>query len=224
MRCTMFKANEIIYQNNDWVSFVFLFILVLLTAAKFIYNERITVLNSFFLSKNYFLLFFNKEKTFNTGGFQIILFIVQLLTLALLLYYVNIFFETSNALRGFNGFLIALLFISVYLVGRFIIGFLLSIIFGLKEVHKKIVFEKTNYISNLILWILPLLVLTEYMASYNLIIFKITLIFSIVLFVCRYVLLFINNKKLVYNDLFYFILYLCALEIAPLIIFIKLTI
>jgi hypothetical protein len=34
-------------------------------------------------------------------------------------------------------------------------------------------------------------------------------------------LLFVNNKNLILNKLFYFILYICALEIAPLLFIYK---
>jgi len=224
MRGTMFKANEIIYQNNDWISLVFLAVLVLLTLAKFLYNERIIYLNSYFLSKNYFLMYFNREKSIKTGGFSKILFLIQLVTFAMLLYYLNNFYQFNSKLSNFNGFLTAFLFVSVYLIGSYFLGLLFSFAFDLKEIHRKIAFEKFNYFNNLILWILPMLALTEYLELYNFEVFKVTVILTILLLISRYVLLFLNNKKLVYNDLFYFILYLCALEIAPLIIFIKLTI
>ena len=55
-------------------------------------------------------------------------------------------------------------------------------------------------------------------------IFKITIFVFLFLLIIRYSLLLINNKKLIFNNLFYFILYLCALEIVPLVIILKLTI
>jgi hypothetical protein len=54
--------------------------------------------------------------------------------------------------------------------------------------------------------------------------FKITFLVFVILLVLRYSLVLVNNKKLITNNLFYFMLYLCALEIAPLAIILKLTI
>ena len=190
----MFKANEIIYQNNEWISFVFLTVLVLLTLAKYRYNDRLSLLNTFFLSKNYFLLYFNKEKVLRSDGFQFIMFVVQLLTIALLGFYLSLFYDIQTALIGFNKFLKIFLLAGVYLVGRFLVGLAFAWLFDLKEMHAKIVFEKSNYINNLILWILPLLLLTEYLVVFNLIILKITIIFKVILMVCRYILVLLKNK------------------------------
>ena len=220
----MFKANEILYQSNEWISIVFLVVLVLLASAKYLYNERLSYLNVYFLSKNYSLLYFSKDRAILPDGFQLMLFVVQLLALGLFGYYVNDFFEIAPDLIGLNGYLTVVLWMGLYLIGRSLIGLALALLFDLREIQSKIAFEKTNYINNIALWLLPLLVLLTYLNNYSDLLIKTTVIFVLLLLICRYVLLFLSNKKLVYNDLFYFILYLCALEIAPLIIIIKLTI
>jgi hypothetical protein len=46
--------------------------------------------------------------------------------------------------------------------------------------------------------------------------------FVIILFLIRIVFHLINNKKLILSKLFYFILYFCAFEIAPLFVLFKL--
>ena len=81
-----------------------------------------------------------------------------------------------------------------------------------------------NYLSNLMLWSLPLILLSFYLQFFKSATLKITILFFIIMLVFRYVLLLINNKKLILNNLFYFILYICTLEIAPLILILKLTI
>lgn len=220
----MFEANEIIYQNNNWITLLFLIILLILATAKVLFNERLVHLSKLFLSKNYFLIYFNKEKSNVFNMFQILLFIVQILMIALLIYYLNIYFQLKPEFLGLKSYLLIIAGISFYISLRFLLGILLASVFNLKQEHKKLANEKINYFNNLILWIIPLLILYEYAIDYKDFFFKITISIVLFLLIIRYVLLLSNNKKLVFNDFFYFILYLCALEIAPLIIFFKLSI
>ncbi len=220
----MFEAKEIIYQNNNWITLVFLIILLILTTAKILYNDRLFHLSKLFLSKNYFLIYFNKEKSNVFNFFQILLFVVQIQVLALLIYYLNIYLQLRPEFYGLKSYLLIISGISFYIGLRFLLGIILAAVFNLKQAHKKLANEKINYINNLILWIIPLLILYEYVIDYKDFLFKITLSIVLLLLIIRYSLLISNNKKLVFNDLFYFILYLCALEIAPLIIFFKLSI
>ena len=85
-------------------------------------------------------------------------------------------------------------------------------------------FEKINYLNTVILWILPFLIFSNYTENYKELFLNITAVLVLAFLVLRYLLLILNNKKLILSGFFYFILYLCALEIAPLIIFLKLTI
>lgn len=220
----MFEAKEIIYQNNDWVTFVFLSILLVLTTAKVLFNDRLLHLSKLFLSKKYFLIYFNKEKNNIINFFQILLFVVQLLAISLFLYYINFYWQLKPEFSGLNSYLLIIVGVSLYVGLRFFLGLLLAYIFNLKGAHNKLTNEKVNYLNNLILWLIPLLIVCEYTTDYKAFFFKITFLIVILLLIIRYSLLLLNNKKLFSNSLFYFILYLCALEIAPLIIFLKLTI
>ncbi len=220
----MFEAKEIIYHNNDWVTLVFLTILLVLTTAKVLFNDRLYHLSTLFLSKKYFLFYFNKEKSSIINLFQILLFVVQVLTISLLLYYVNLYFQLKPGFYGLNSYLFIISVVSLYIGSRFFLELFLAYLFDLKKVRKKITNEKVNYFNNLILWVIPLLVVCEYTTNYKTFFLKITFSIVALLLVIRYVLLLSNNKKLVFYDFFYFILYICALEIAPLIFFLKLTI
>ena len=220
----MFEATEIINENKDWITFVFLIILLILTIAKVFFNDRLLHLSTLFISKKYFLTYFNKEKDNVLSVFQILLFIVQLLVVSMFLYYANIYFQQKNDFFGLNNYMLIVAGVCIYLGLRFLAGLLLAHILDFKNGHKKLVFEKMNYLNSLILWMIPFLILCVYATKFKFFFFVITFSLFVLLIVIRYVLFLSNNKKLVFNDLFYFILYLCTLEIAPLIIFFKLTI
>jgi hypothetical protein len=219
----MFEAKEIISQNNDWISFIFLGVLVLLTFIRIRYNDRILHTTTLFFQKKYLFIYFNKEKNSVFNGFQTPFFLIKTMTISLLLYHINIFFNINSSLIWLKGYGIILICVSIYFLIHYLIGLLISEALSFQKPYKKVVFDKLNYFNNVILWILPLVVIYTYTDSYKVFFFNFLFLFSIVLLVLRYGLLLVNNKNLIFNNIFYFILYLCALEIAPFVIIFKLT-
>ena len=220
----MFEATEITHQNNDWITLVFLFIFIVLTLLKVLFKDRLLHENTFFFSKKYLSIYYNKEKGNIFNLFQTLFFIVQLLGLSLLFYFINIHFQFQPKLLNFQGYILIFLGVSSYFSLRYLTGLFLSFLLNTKNEFNKIVYDKMSYSRNLILWILPFLVLSVYLSEYKELLFEITFLLFLLVLILRYVLILLNNKKLIFNNLFYFILYLCALEIAPLIIVLKLTI
>ncbi|WP_457618156.1 DUF4271 domain-containing protein [Lutibacter sp.] len=219
----MLETVKIIYQNKDWITIVFLVILIVLTVTKVVFNQRLFRTNTFFLSRKYLSIYFNKEKRKLLNGFQILLFSVQLLALSLLIFLANVYFQFQNELLNLEGYLVILFWVGLYFSLRYVLGFLLAYLFNYKNEYSKIIFDKSNYFNNAILWLLPLLIISVYSKYYNKLFFEITAMFFVFLLIVRCSLMLTMNKKLIFNNLFYFILYICALEIAPLIIVLKLT-
>ena len=220
----MFEAKEIVHQNHHWVSLVFLAILIFLTLAKVLYKERLLHTATLFISKKYLFIYFSKEKNGIINLFQFLLFMVQLLALSLLFYFANNLWQFSPKFNALNGFLLLVGGVGLYFCFRYLIGLFLAEIFNIKNKYSRIVYDKVSYFNNLILWILPFLALSAFSNIHEELFFKITFLVLVILLILRYSLILANNKKLIINNLFYFILYLCALEIAPLAIILKLTI
>lgn len=219
----MFEAKEIISQNNDWMSFVFLGVLCLLTFIKIRYNDRILHTSTLFFQKKYLSIYYNKEKNTVFNGFQIPFFLIKTLIISLLLYHINVFFNISSDIIGFWGYGKILIYVSIYFLIRYVIGMTISEVLSFQKPYRKMVFDKLNYFNNVILWIIPMVLIYSYVNSYKIFFFNILFLISIALLVVRYGLLLANNKNLIFNNIFYFILYLCALEIAPFVIIFKLT-
>ena len=220
----MFEATKIIHQNNDWITIVIIVIFIVLTLVSLLFKERLSHGNTFFLSKKNSSIYFNKGKAKLLNLFQIALFIVQLLVLSLLLYLANLYFQVHIQSLNFESYILIFCSVGIYFLLRYLIGLFVAFLFNFNSQHTKIVYDKINYFNNVVLWILPLLILSIYAAKYQKIFLEITFVVFALLLILRYCLILLNNKKLIFNNLFYFILYLCALEIAPLIIVLKLTI
>jgi hypothetical protein len=220
----MFEAPYILSQNNDWITGLFLVILVLLTGLRYFYPERIIHSASHFFTKNYISINFNKDKNKVFNLFQSTFFLIQLIVLSLLIYFASFQFRFNIIFFEQHPFLSMLFGLCVYFLTRYLLGYFLSVVFNLKKEFYRLVYAKMSYFHTIILWLIPLLIMHNYVENFKEIILNIILIFFFSLLLFRYSLLLYRNKKLIFSDLFYFILYLCALEIAPLIIIIKIII
>lgn len=220
----MFEASEIIYQNKDWMTLVFLIIFFVLTTLKILFNERLFNAGTLFFSKKYLSIYFNKEKSNVLNLFQALFFLIQVLILSLLFYFIEAHYELFREYSNFEAYVFIFIIIADYFCFRFLIGLFLSYILDLKPIYNKILYQKISYFNNVVLWILPFLIATAYTPILRDFFYNITIILFIFLLIFRYSLMIYNNKNLIFNNLFYFILYLCALEITPLVIILKLTI
>ena len=220
----MFEATKIIHGNNDWITLVLLAIFGVLTLLKILYKDRLLHVSTLFISNRNITIYFNKEKNRLLDGFHMLFFIIQLLILSLLLYFGNVYFQFQKTELNLNYFLFIFCAIGGYLILHYLVGLLIAFLFGFKKEYNKIIFFKLNYFNNLVLWLFPFLILSFYAASFNYLLLKITLVLLVLLINLITILILVNNKKLILSNLFYFILYICALEIAPLIIILKLTI
>lgn len=219
----MFEATKIISQNNDWMAFVFLMILFLLTLNKLFFNDRILHTSTLFLQKRFLLIYYNKEKSVVFNLFQVIFFLIKILVISLIAYHINVFFKIYENINGLKGYSILLSGVVIYFLFHYLIGVFIAEVLSFGKIYNKIVYEKISYFNNLILWVLPFLIIYTYTHSFNTFFFNILFFLSLLLLAIRYGLLLYNNKNLIFNNIFYFILYLCALEIAPFVIILKLT-
>ena len=220
----MFTSEEIVRLNNDWIAIIFMAIFFVLAVLNVFFGKRLVRTSRMLLTKSYVQTYYNKDKNKFFATFSSLLFVVQILTISLLSYLFITQFNLKEGFSNFNLFALILGITAVYFVLRYLIGLLLANLFQLKDLFLRLSFEKSNYLSNIILWCLPLLLLSFYLKIFKVNMIKITVLFFVIMLVFRYVLLLINNKKLILNNLFYFILYICTLEIAPLILILKLTI
>tara|TARA_R110001583_G_scaffold56534_2_gene170556 strand:+ start:2562 stop:3224 length:663 start_codon:yes stop_codon:yes gene_type:complete len=219
----MFEAQNIAHLKNDWISLVFFIILIILAIIKFQFNDRLQQTATFFLSKKKLLTYFNKEKNIFNNLYQLLFFTVQLLTISLLIYFLSTFLQVNNKLSDVKLFFAIIIIVFLYFTFRFLIGLFIAAVFDQIYVFKKAAYFKMNYFNNLVLCLIPFLLLTAYSKNLTIFFLKITVFSCILFLLIRYFLFIKNNKKLIINNLFYFILYLCALEIVPLVIILKLT-
>lgn len=218
---TMFRAAPIPFNvNHFWITLVFIFLLITMAFQNLFFNKQFMASYFLFFKNKFTTTYFLRTKIKIFTPFQLLFFSIQSITGGLLLFLINkkYAFYTSS-LPDFALFLLFILSIITFCCVKYALLFFVSFLFNKQKENKKLVYEKIAYFNTVALWGSFLLVLFYYG---NLPILYLAY-FICILVLSSYYLIIKNNKKFILNNLFYFILYLCTLELAPLILIGKLT-
>ena len=217
----MFEGLERISSTSDWVTLLFLLVLTLLAVLQFNFTERFNKLFTLVYSDKYYTDFI-KTRPLNFNIFHLIFFFVVLFNISILLFFVFKAYRPEFYDQELSFFIKICIAVATYFVLRYALGRFIAGIFNLSEEQSYFTFLKISNLILLSVLILPLLILSNYSAGAIhkfLITFTLTVSLAIALF--RYFVV-IKNEKLGFNNLFYLFLYLCALELSPLIVVYKL--
>lgn len=207
-------------QNNNWIIFIFIFIMTLLVVLKKLfkhqfYNQLKLLNNTIWITslKN------NYSIVYNFYNIVYIIILSVLLSLMTLFYAKNFAFLELNS--NFYFFLKFSFYFGLFFIIKHLLYFFFSLIFNIKSILLKVIYIKTSYLNFLTIFILTWLPIVLFNNFENKLIFKYACLISLLLALYFYVLIVKNNLKAVSKHFLYFILYLCTLEIAPVIILYK---
>jgi len=211
------QALEKIVINTNWISIILVFLFAIIAILKTIDGDKL---------KGYVFALFNKgfiqdeveENTSFFSSFYSLLFIFSSVVLALVtsLLVAETNKNTSFSLSSF--FLILGIIWSYFTIKSLLEIGVISLFFIKKEVRFYVV-SKFGYLYSISFFLIILFVLFRF-GPLN---FSFFIAATLGLFFLKFVFQVFNNKNLVFGKLFYFILYLCAFEIAPLLIMFKLV-
>ena len=210
------QALEKITYSNNWITILFLLLFTCIVLLKIIDAKKLK--ESFFTILNFtFIEDEDIEGNSFFDAFQIVIFIFSVTTISLLIYKVKLYYlpDSSVDLTSFLTFFVGLLF---YFLIKRIFEYALSLLFLIKKRLQFFIISKTDYLYSISFLLYIALILCEYVNINEVYIFC----FAVFLLMTRFIFILVRNKKLIFNKLFYFILYLCAFEIAPLFVLFKL--
>lgn len=203
--------------SNNWIVLIFIFSIGILFFLKIFNTDKLkgyatSIFNKGFIEieaeDNYFRF------SFFHVGFSF--FFLLMLTLSI---YLTMHQNFQKEAFLFLDYLQVSKYVLLCLTIRYVADFLLIILFEIRDsLVTYFFFSRRSYSYSISLGLLILNILYFYtFNSYYFLIFGIIALFSI-----RYLLILYYNKNLIIKELFYFILYLCAFELAPLFVLFKL--
>lgn len=212
------QALDKISLGTNWILLVLVFLFVIIAILKIIDAEKL---------KGYVFALFNKgfieseaeEDILFFSSFYNLLFVfsatVLALTVSLLASEINVAFSLT-----FSSFLSVLKLVFSYLIVKRFLELAFARLLLIKKQVRFFLVCKLSYLYSISFFLLVFYILFLF-SPLNYFYFTVIILG---LFTLRYLFLLTNNKKLVFSELFYFILYICAFEIAPLLTLFKLMI
>ena len=199
----------------DWVTLIMVGCILIIAILKIIYPKRFDDFIKLPVSNNYFLAKGKSEEL--RHPFSILLFVIQIISIAL---FVNLFFLEKGKANMIL-FLKILFVVFVFIIVKTSIEKMIGAIFSIEKLIDHYIYEKLSYRNFLSL----LLIITNLIFYFSIKpALNILLILTGILFLGNMLILsysYKNYRSLIFSNLFYFLLYICALEISPYLILYK---
>ena len=204
-----------VVDSMDWMTIVLFLSMVILALGKYLFQGRF--LNFIILPFNNRYVVLHSKKGRLLNWFHIMLTLFQLINFSLFLFLVIQSFlgaDEDPLLSFFVIMGVVVLFQLVKLALQLIKGY----VFNTQSLIAELLFNKTSYLnySSLIMFVANVVLI--YIAGSSKIVFYVAFILIVSINAIGFIKLLKNYQKAIVPNLFYFILYLCTLEIAPLVI------
>ena len=204
--------------NLDWITVVIFSSLGLIVIAKSAFYNRFTHFIVLPLNNKYIFMYNKKEKLIS--WFHIFLTLFQVINFSLFLYISWKVFYGSIEDAEINQYAYPLLLVSllVFLIFKVALQLGNGFIFSSNKIISTLIFKKLSYLNHSGLVMFLANILLTYVFKDSKPVIYITLVLVLLINVIGWVVLLRNHQKFLANNFFYFILYLCALEIGPWVI------
>ena len=202
-------------ESLDWITFILVGCVILVTVLRVVYPKRFDDFIKLPMSNNYFLTKGKFEEL--KHPFSVLFFLIQVLTLSLFIF---LFFLEKGELSATIFIKITLASFTFILI-KTCIEKLIGSIFDIETIINNYIFTKLSYRNFISLFLIVLNFIFYFSVEPTMLLL---FIFSGFIVVLNLFILFINYKNyrsLIFSNFFYFLLYICALEISPYLILYK---
>lgn len=203
--------NRIIL-NKDWATILFLFSVGVIAINKAIssvqFNEFIRLGYSDKYTKMY------RDSSNLKSAFTLSMFGIQLISFSFfILLVLNQFGKAQKT--DFITYIQIFTFLSVFILSKFLIEKIIATAFKMEEFNEQFNLLKVNYRAYFGLILIPINIILFYNSFDSNLFFWILLVALFIINMATYLVALKLYQNLLMRKIFYFILYLCTLEIAP---------
>jgi len=199
-------------EARDWATVIFVVALIMIAIVRTAFESRFNDFSKLIVSDKYIKMY--RDSSNLMSGFTIVLFPVQLVSLAFFIQLaLNAFGYVSKT--DWIVFIQIFTFLSVFVLSKFLIEKIIATAFNIEEFTEQFNLQKVSYRTYIGLVILPVDLILFYNDNSSKIIIFTTIVIVLIINLVTYLFSLKNYQNIIFGKLFYFILYLCALEIAP---------
>ncbi|RKE98509.1 DUF4271 domain-containing protein [Ichthyenterobacterium magnum] len=207
------------FVTNEWFTVFIVLGLVFITLSKFLYAYRFKDFLAVIGNSKYLKIYTRDQKF--VDGFDMLMFFNLIISVSLFSYIAYSSFIPSSEF-DLQDFFKLLFGIGVLFLIKVLFERLIGSLFEIDGLIDSYLFQKTTYKNYSGFILLPINALLIYSITPSKPIIYAIIGLIVLINLIGFITSFKNHQKLLFNNLFYFILYLCALEIGPYLILYKL--
>ncbi|WP_281323169.1 DUF4271 domain-containing protein [Flavobacterium aestivum] len=201
-----------IVENKDWATLVFIMAFGIIALTKSVYENRFEDFFKLIYSNKYIRIY--RDSSHLMDMFSISLFFIQIISFSFFIQLLLSYFGFTSK-TDWVQFIQIFTFVIYFILSKFLIEKIIATAFNIEELIEQFNLQKVTYRTYIGLLLLPVDILLFYydsiLKNIPLLVFYIILGLNVLL----YLVSIKNYRNEIFGKLFYFILYLCALEIAP---------
>ena len=212
MKEVLFRTS----QNIDWITIILCCSIVSVVLAKSVFYSRFSNFMILPFNNKYIFLYNKKDKL--SHWFTIFLSIFQLLNFALFIYYVDTIFNFTSQSKSPVLFFGILGIIFLFFLIKIMLNLGNAFVFNITGIISEFLFKNISYLnySGIVMFLANIL-LTYVLIDSKTVVY-ISFILILLINLIGWVIVIRNYQKLIADNFFYFILYLCTLEITPIVL------
>lgn len=199
---------------KDWATVLFVACFAIIAINRSVFAVRFAEFSRLAWSNKYTKMY--KDSSNLQSWFTISFFLVQVVSFAFLIQFMLSLYN-NNPDQKTNPILFIQLFtlLAVFILSKYLVEKIIATAFDIEEFSDVFNLQKVNYRAYIGLLLLPVNVVLFYNDNINPAIMYVVLALIVMATVVSYIFSLRNYQNLILDKIFYFILYLCALEIAP---------
>jgi hypothetical protein len=204
---------------NDWYTVLIVLCLVFIATAKLLYSSRFNDFIEIIFNSNYLKIYIKDQRFINTFDGLLFVNLILSLTIFVVLSLNNL--EHLFPVQNLQLYYKLSVGIGSILIIKVLLDRLIGSLFEIDELMNEYLFQKITYKNYLGLILLPINILLIYVITPSKSIFFVAISLLFIVNLMGFLESVKSHLSLIKSNLFYFILYLCALEIAPYLILYK---
>ena len=207
---------ERVIHNINWITVIIFSSILCIVIAKNLFYNRFMYFMILPFNNKYIFMYNKKDKLIN--WFNIFFTIFQLLNFSLFIYYASNILSNSGSELYFLVFSMIFGFLFLFLFGKILLQLWSGFIFNNNKIISEFIFKKLSYLNfSSIIMLAANIILTYVIIDSKIVVF-VSIFLVVVVNIIGWITIIKNYQKIISSYFFYFILYLCALEIAPFVI------
>ncbi len=204
--------EERVILNTDWATVLFVVCFVLVAITRSVFEIRFLEFVRLAVSDKYIKVY--RDSSNMMSWFNVALFLLHLISFSFLIQLLLSYFGFAQK-DDWVLYIRIFTLLGVFVLAKFLVEKIIAACFSIDELVDQFNLQKVSYRTYIGMFLLPVNIILYYTQTVS-ISLVLTLIFILLTInIVTYLFSLKNYQNAVVGKLFYFILYLCALEIAP---------